>query len=142
LKGLLGELMGWIVLPYLGAGVARREQERPAPAPAILKTRATTTPAGVLTALPMRLTYRTAKVIQCIDEHPGISNRAVAEHASIHDQGQISKLLARLERLQLLSNPAPGHSKGEANAWTLTATGRQIAREIGSTHNNHRNQAA
>jgi AcrR family transcriptional regulator len=132
LQGLLGELTGMIVLPYLGAGAARREQERPAPAPVPLKTAPTTVLTAALAALPMRLTYRTAKVIQCIAEHPGISNRQVADHAGIHDQGQISKLLSRLERLQLAVNTGEGaHLKGESNAWKLTPTGWQIAREIG-----------
>ena len=54
---------------------------------------------------------------------PGISNRVVAERAGVTDQGQISKLLARLERLGLAFNSGNGHAKGEANAWTLTAAG-------------------
>jgi AcrR family transcriptional regulator len=141
LRGLLGELTGMIVLPYLGTGAARREQERPAPAAVSLKSAPTTTPAAVLAALPMRLTYRTATVIECIEEHPGISNRQVGDRAGIQDQGQISKLLSRLERLDLVANTGLGHSKGEPNAWKLTSTGRRVAREIG-LHAGYGNEAA
>lgn len=140
-RGLLGELMGMIVLPYLGAGAARREQERPAPVAVSLKSAPTTTPAAVLAALPMRLTYRTATVIQCVEEHPGISNRQVADRVGIQDQGQISKLLTRLERLELVVNTGLGHSRGEPNAWKLTSTGLRVAREIGF-HAGHGNEAA
>ena len=78
----------------------------------------------------MRLTYRTARVLEAIAERPGVSNRMVAEHAGVADQGQISKLLARLERLGLTVNTGAGHSKGEPNAWTLTQTGAQVAHSI------------
>jgi DNA-binding IclR family transcriptional regulator len=80
----------------------------------------------------MRLTYRTAQVLECIAGEPGISNRVVAERAGISDQGQISKLLARLERLGLLVNCGEGHAKGEPNAWTLTALGLEVAQRLGS----------
>jgi AcrR family transcriptional regulator len=133
LKGLLGELMGMIVLPYLGSSTARREQARPAPAPVSLKAAPTTTPAavGALAALPMRLTYRTARVLEDVAEHPGSSNRQVADRAGISDQGQISKLLSRLQRLGLLENAGNGGpAKGEANEWRLTPTGRQVAGSI------------
>jgi len=137
LTGLLGELMGMIVLPYLGAAAARREQRRAAPGPA------TATESGSSVFLParrdplgevrMRLTYRTAQVLECIAGEPGVSNRVVADRAGITDQGQISKLLARLERLGLAVNSGNGHAKGEANAWTLTALGREIAQRVGSS---------
>ena len=61
---------------------------------------------------------------------PGASNRQVAECAGIQDPGQVSKLLARLERLGLLVNTGEGHAKGEPNAWTLTAKGEQVAQSI------------
>jgi hypothetical protein len=43
--------------------------------------------------------------------------------AGIADQGQISKLLARLHSLGLLENTGGDHAKGEPNAWHLTARG-------------------
>jgi DNA-binding MarR family transcriptional regulator len=122
---LLNELMGMIVLPYLGAAAARAELERPLPAPA------RKLPAGpdALTRLEMRLTYRTMRVLQAIAEHPGASNRHVGRVAGVDDPGQISKLLARLYRLGLIDNTgAP--AKGSANAWTLTAKGAEVQRAI------------
>jgi AcrR family transcriptional regulator len=141
LRELHGELVGMIVLPYLGPAVARRERRRviasgfelsepsgreipgrPDPRSGVLR----------LDGIPpaMRLTYRTALVLETIADHPGISNRLAGEHAGVSDQGQISKLLARLERLGLVQNTGEGHARGEANAWTLTPTGVQVARGL------------
>ncbi len=134
LTGLLGELMGMIVLPYQGAGVARREQVRPAPAARAHSARAQReTVEGVadpLGGVAMRLTYRTARMLEGIAEHPGSSNRQAGERAGISDPGQVSKLLARLERLGLLANRGVGRVKGEPNAWALTAKGETVARSI------------
>jgi AcrR family transcriptional regulator/DNA-binding MarR family transcriptional regulator len=134
LTGLVGELMGMIVLPYRGAAAARREQARPAPAVrrggvsgrAVLGCAV----ADPLEGVSMRLTYRTARVLRGVAECPGASNRGVAERAGIHDPGQVSKLLARLERLGLLANAGEGHAKGEPNAWSLTAKGQRVAQSI------------
>ena len=78
----------------------------------------------------MRLTYRTARVLESVAEHPGVSNRELADYAEIPDQGQVSKLLARLQRLELPANSGGGHLTGEPNAWTLTAKGGQVAQSI------------
>ncbi len=134
LVDLVGELMGMIVLPYLGPGAARREQHRSGPGLVPVAggggsvfLAARRDPLG---EVRMRLTYRTAQVLVCIAGEPGISNRVVAERAGVSDQGQISKLLARLERLGLLANTGEGHAKGEPNAWSLTAKGERVARSI------------
>lgn len=134
LMSLLNSLMGMIVLPYLGAEMARREQARAIPQPPIEP------PASVgelvalernpLESIPMRVTYRTARVLERIAEQPGISNRQVADQAGIADQGQMSKLLSRLQRLGLIRNTGEGHTKGEPNAWTLTPTGLRVAQSI------------
>ncbi|MGH2853912.1 MAG: TetR family transcriptional regulator [Solirubrobacteraceae bacterium] len=134
LTGLVGELMGMIVLPYLGSGAARREQARPAPTELPGASGARTAAARIvsdpLEGVSMRLTYRTARVLEGVAECPGASNRRVAERAGIHDPGQVSKLLVRLERLGLLENSGEGHAKGEPNAWSLTAKGQRVARSI------------
>lgn len=80
----------------------------------------------------MRITYRTLRVLGAIAEHPGASNRVVGEVADTHDQGQISKLLARLERLGLVENTSGnGHRPtGEPNAWRLTPRGEGIERAV------------
>jgi AcrR family transcriptional regulator len=124
---LTSPLMATIVLPYLGPAAARRELARPAPAPR--EVRALDSDAYQFHELGMRLTYRTLRVLDAVASHPGASNRQVGEAAGIADQGQISKLLARLRRLGLLSNRAGGDApaKGEPNRWTLTPTGEQVA---------------
>jgi AcrR family transcriptional regulator len=136
LTGLLDELMGMIALQYLGARAARREQERPAPEPLVVQRGGESGGAGgrvdpdPLGDVPMRLTYRTARVLECVAECPGASNRGVADRAGITDPGQISKLLRRLERLGLAVNTGGGHLSGEPNAWELTPLGGQVARRL------------
>jgi AcrR family transcriptional regulator/DNA-binding MarR family transcriptional regulator len=144
---LLNPLMGMIVLPYLGQAAARRELDL-SPPPST--TTATRSPKGndaadvdadsrrsarrssenPLEGLNMRLTYRTLQVLAAIAMAPGASNREVADHAGIHDQGQISKLLARLQRLGLIHNTGHGQPHGEPNAWTLTPRGRDIEQAL------------
>lgn len=131
LRELLGQLTGMILLPYAGATAAQGELTRPHPTLHSAEQsddEPTTTSSASSAALPMRLTYRTAKVLQTLAEHPGQSNRDLAELVGIADQGQMSKLLARLARLGLLANGGP--VKGERNKWTLTPTGSQVTRSI------------
>jgi AcrR family transcriptional regulator/DNA-binding MarR family transcriptional regulator len=128
LVDLLGPLMSMIVLPYLGAKAANRELNRPAldlPSDGRRPMLARKDP---LEGLKMRLTYRTVRVLMVVAEHPGASNREIAESSGIIDQGQISKLLTRLARLDLLTNVGDGQEKGAANAWHLTARGEQVER--------------
>jgi DNA-binding MarR family transcriptional regulator len=78
----------------------------------------------------MRLTYRTVRVLMAIAQHPQASNRQIGETAGITDQGQISKLLARLERIGLATNTGIHPGKGAPNSWTLTEKGERIAENI------------
>lgn len=126
---LLGALMNIVVLPYLGARAASRELSRPAPEisrdgrlPARARSK------DPLDGLNMRLTYRTVRVLVVIGQHPGASNREIAEGSGIVDQGQISKLLTRLARLKLVENTGEGQERGGPNAWHLTARGAQVER--------------
>jgi len=133
LMQLYGPLMSIIVLPYLGSSVARRELQRPAPK---LRTRTRSMSAAQPGAAPedpgVRLTYRTVRVLTEIAEHPGASNREVAERAGIVDQGQISKLLARLQAEALIANMGEGTTRGAPNAWRLTERGEHALRTSGS----------
>jgi AcrR family transcriptional regulator len=126
---LLGSLMSMIVLPYLGTRAASRELSRP-PLEVRRDSRppASTRSRDPLEGLNMRLTYRTVRVLMVISEHPGASNREIAEGSDIVDQGQISKLLTRLARLKLVENLGEGQEKGASNAWHLTARGAQVER--------------
>jgi AcrR family transcriptional regulator len=123
---LLSPLMGIIVLPYLGMAAAARESARPTPS----RDRAPRSRSDPLRDLDMRLTYRTVRVLLAIAERPGASNRRVADDSGVQDQGQISKLLARLEHLGLIHNAGAGPSRGEPNAWNLTPKGREIEHTI------------
>lgn len=129
LYGLLGELMGMIVLPYLGQAVASKELTRLAPRLSIECDRASD--GHPLQGLNMRLTYRTLRALAAIGERPGSSNRSVADIAEISDQGQVSKLLARLQDIGLIENTGDGHSRGSPNAWQLTTRGRQVTQAMG-----------
>ncbi len=126
---LLGSLMNIVVLPYLGARAASRELSRPTPQ----VRRDDATPArgrsgDPMAGLSMRLTYRTVRVLVVIGERPGASNREIAERSGVADQGQISKLLARLARLELVENTGEGQEKGGSNAWHLTPRGARVER--------------
>jgi AcrR family transcriptional regulator len=139
---LLNHLMASIVLPYLGAAAAARELERPRPSPSSARANGQAGQAEVdaLEGIPMRITYRTLRVLAAIAAQPGASNREIAGWAGVVDPGQISKLLARLARLELISNTGEGQPQGEPNAWMLTVRGAQVeeavhVHERGSTDN-------
>jgi AcrR family transcriptional regulator/DNA-binding MarR family transcriptional regulator len=125
---LLGQLMSMIVLPYLGAAVAARELARPLPAKVRATVGSNRSKGDALVGLRMRLTYRTVSVLNTIGAQPGASNREVANRAGISDQGQMSKLLARLERLELVENVKDGAVKGAPNRWRLTPRGVEVER--------------
>jgi AcrR family transcriptional regulator len=128
LVSLTGPLMGMIVLPYAGLEAASSELARPADKPNAppdghASRRRARSP---LEDLDMRLTYRTLRVLAAVAGFPGASNRDIADRAGVRDQGQMSKLLTRLERLQLVHNNSVGAPKGEPNAWLLTPKGHEI----------------
>jgi hypothetical protein len=128
LTGLAGPLMAMIVLPYLGPAAARRELARPVPSsPAPVKR----VLADPLREVNMRLTYRTIRVLMAVAAHPGSSNREIGLVSGISDQGQISKLLTRLVKLELIENSLTGRARGAPNAWVLTPKGAEIERVTG-----------
>jgi AcrR family transcriptional regulator len=129
LLGLANELMSMIVLPYLGSAAARRELDVPV-APRASGERDARPLADPFKDAGMRLTYRTVRVLLAVAEHPKASNRLIGESAGMTDQGQISKLLGRLQRLNLISNSGLGPGQGAPNEWTLTVTGRELANSI------------
>ncbi len=124
---LTGPLMSMLVLPYLGPAGANRELKRPVPRPADHTRRTTGDP---LRDVSMRLTYRTIRVLLAVGTHPGSSNREVAEASGVNDQGQISKLLTRLESLGLIANSGAGQPRGATNAWALTPKGQEVQAAI------------
>ncbi len=129
LAELIGALMSMIVLPYLGAPVARRELDRVV-VPVARGERSSSVLADPFKEAGMRITYRTVRVLSAIDAHPNASNRLVGETAGIADQGQISKLLGRLERIGLISNTGLGPGQGAPNSWGLTPSGQRVVSTI------------
>jgi AcrR family transcriptional regulator/DNA-binding MarR family transcriptional regulator len=127
LVDLANPLMGTIVLPYLGLAAAQKELARPQPEHSGHAPRSRNDP---LKDLDMRLTYRTVRVLLAVGAQPGASNRQVADNAGVADQGQISKLLTRLEALGLIQNTGQGPAKGEPNAWTLTPKGHDLEQVV------------
>jgi AcrR family transcriptional regulator/DNA-binding MarR family transcriptional regulator len=129
---LANVLVSMIVLPYRGPAAARRELERTVE-PGTHNRRENgdaRLSEDPFKGAGMRLTYRTVRVLLAISEHAGASNRAIGETAGMSDQGQISKLLGRLQKLGLISNTGLGPGLGAPNAWSLTATGRQVVQSV------------
>jgi DNA-binding MarR family transcriptional regulator len=123
LGALVNPLMSMIVLPYLGPAAAARELTRTMPKRGATPAAPASDP---LQGLDMRLTYRTGRALAAIAEEPGRSNVEIAARVEVTDQGQISKLLARLARLGLIENNGAGQIKGAANAWHLTPKGNEV----------------
>ncbi len=131
---LCNPLMSMIVHPYLGAAAAKRELDVPVPLSSVMPAeRMTNKGAGPdpFRDLSIRFTYRTARVLTAIDRQPGASNREVGYAAGVSDQGQMSKLLRRLQRSGLIENLSSGQPRGESNAWRLTPRGEAVQTTFG-----------
>ncbi len=78
---------------------------------------------------PFRMTALTREVLGTVANLCGQgfspSNREIALAAGVKDEGQISKLLARLQTNGLLENTGPV-TAGAPKAWQLTPSGQQI----------------
>jgi AcrR family transcriptional regulator/DNA-binding MarR family transcriptional regulator len=124
LTELLNPLMAIIVHPYRGCDAAQAQLSHVVEADdPCARARGVLNP---LDGLDTRLTYRTMRVLAVIGEDPGLSNAEVSERAGITNQGQISKLLARLMRAGLIENTGEGQPRGSSNAWRLTRRGREV----------------
>ncbi len=131
---LAPSLTAFIVAPYLGQAAAQAELHgRPSrgsePAvvePGVARARAISR-AG---ELPIRATHRTTLVLRAIAQAPYSNNREIAQAAGLADEGQTSKLLARLERQGVIENVGLGSARGEPNAWVLTGLGRRAVELI------------
>ncbi len=128
LMNLLGPLMYMIVLPYLGRRAARSELNARVPSACPAATASVQVNGeDPLDGLKIRLTQRTALVLAAIGWFPGASNTKIAEVSGIVDHGQISKMLQRLARLELIENHGLGYEYGAANSWYLTERGEEVA---------------
>jgi AcrR family transcriptional regulator len=138
LLGLLGPLMATIVLPYRGQEAAAAELARAVSetVPARSARRGgsaggSKTPSGFSgfvggssVSVDFRPTLRTFTVLSVIGQQAGLNNREVSDRAGVSDQGQISRLLWRLEDQGLVQNTG-GREQGTPKAWSLTALGEQ-----------------
>jgi AcrR family transcriptional regulator len=87
-------------------------------------------------ALPRALrdprSFRARQCLVYVTAHPGASNRQIGDGIGLAHRGQLSTLLRRLSRLDLLAKVAG--RPGQANSWHATARGRQVAEGL----NGHR----
>jgi AcrR family transcriptional regulator/DNA-binding MarR family transcriptional regulator len=128
LVGLRGELMAGIVFPYRGAKAATRELELPTPrVPACRRDGDGLGRRALSSASPMdyRLTVRTQMALAAVAGRPGLSNREVSEVIGLADQGQISRMMKRLQTQGLVES-AHGPVKRQARAWRLTSDGEAV----------------
>jgi AcrR family transcriptional regulator len=140
LTDLFAELTNLILLPYLNSEQIREIQRRPTPAAVTAEGNhplggaldTSAEEADPLKGIAIRVTQRTALALKAVSDYPGESNRAVANRAGITDPGQASKLLARLERLGLITNGAVRGTKWELNSWTLTPAGDKVVQLLGT----------
>lgn len=130
LRELAGSLMGVLVMPYLDVSAAREELSRPLPAVAPGRVERSVLHLGDSAPPGMRVTARTAQVLEAIDARPGLSNIAIATTVGIADQGQISRLLARLRRLDLIEDYSPSRAPRTTKAWRLTPAGAGLLADL------------
>jgi AcrR family transcriptional regulator len=127
---LAPSLMAFIVAPYLGQAAAQAElQGRPSGAgvASVAEPRLVRPPAVCRAhELPVRATHRTTLVLRAIAQAPYSNNREIAQAAGLADEGQASKLLARLEQRAVIENVGVGAARGEPNAWLLTPEGQRV----------------
>ena len=124
---LAPSLMAFIVAPYLGQAAAQAELEgKPSRVGEASATKSNPTRLKAISRvaeLPIRATHRTTLVLRAIAQAPYSNNREVAQASGLADEGQTSKLLARLERQGVIENVGIGAARGEPNAWLLTPSG-------------------
>jgi AcrR family transcriptional regulator/DNA-binding MarR family transcriptional regulator len=128
LIGLLGSLMATIVLPYRGSAAAAKELERPAPRLPAKRADGdglSQRRLGEASPVDYRLTIRTQMALAAVGGRPGLNNREVSEIIGLADQGQISRMMKRLQGQGLIEN-VQGHSRRQVRAWRLTTDGEAV----------------
>jgi DNA-binding MarR family transcriptional regulator len=77
-----------------------------------------------------RLNHRVVSVLSTIGAEPGLSNAEISERLGLQSKGHVSVLLARLARFGLIENQVLDTAPFQANAWRLTASGRELEATI------------
>jgi DNA-binding MarR family transcriptional regulator len=123
LVDLTAQLMSFTVLPFLGVRAARRELDRPAGMPASVGGSSV----ELLQGRGGRRNHsREIEVLSVLAGEPGLNNVQVALRADVKDQGQISRLLARLARRGLIASTKRAGRSAGAKEWRLTAAGERL----------------
>jgi AcrR family transcriptional regulator len=134
---LLGPLMGLIASPFLDAddqarAIALGEQLAASiqrrgdswlPVPAARPVRS-----ALVACAHVPAVSRLSQCLIFLAEHPGASNRQVAEGIDVVHQSQISSLLCRLAEQELATKRSLG--AGRRNEWWLTRRGERTARGL------------
>ncbi len=131
---LLGPLAAMVIAPYAETRSMAEELRRVERLARLLVQEHAPRPPGrsVDVAVPNVLgdprAYRARLCLFHVAEHPGASNRAVADGIGLSHHGQISTLLGRLERLGLLAKRAGG--AGHVNEWWITPHGELVSEAL------------
>jgi DNA-binding MarR family transcriptional regulator len=124
---LVGSLMSFTVMPFLGARAARRELGRASEA---VPSSGVAVDVGLMQDPGRRLSHhREIEVLGVLACESGLSNTQVAQRADVKDGGQASRLLGRLARLGLIENTAAPTRSG-MRAWRLTRAGERLHAEV------------
>ncbi len=129
--GLLGQLVGLVVCPYLDPHEVVREVKRGERLAQSIAEKRASNPSSPPATVPLPAAlrhpgaYRARSCVIFVAGNPGVSNKQVAAGIGIPHLGQASELLARLARGGLLRKHAG--SAGRPNQWWLTPHGEQLA---------------
>lgn len=133
--GLLGPLTGLVLLPYTDPKALHAQIKRAETMAAAITRRgpseqlAGSQEGAIPDALRDPVAYRARQCVLYLAEHPGASNRQIASGIGVIHQGQMSSLLGRLSRIDLVVKHP--HGPGRANAWRLTSRGGLVAQALG-----------
>ncbi|HTC61079.1 MAG TPA: TetR family transcriptional regulator [Solirubrobacteraceae bacterium] len=136
---LLGPLMGLVTSQYLDARAVHGEIDRAERlGQTILARREAGPPSRVASEPPVEIpaalrdprAHRVRRCLLYLAQHPGASNRQIADAIGIARHDQASTLLARLAAMGLIDKH-PG-ARGHPNAWTLTQYGARVSPALAS----------
>jgi AcrR family transcriptional regulator len=125
---MLGALAGLVIRPYvdrqsLAEQISRAKQLAKVSSEQHASRRQSVV--SIPNALRAPGAYRARDCLLYVAEHPGVSNRAIADGIEITHHGQMSTVLGRLEREGLLTKHAA--RAGRHNAWWPTSEGKLIS---------------
>lgn len=75
----------------------------------------------------MRHTRRTNQVLDVLRSTPGLNNREISRQIGGVDQGQLSKLMRRIEADGLVTNKPRAGERGSPCSWSLTRRGKRAS---------------